>query len=95
MKKSKFTEAQIAFAIKQSETDKVEYCVFDPFHITITRKDFIASLPQNEYLTVLPANSRQIENIIKALKSKDEREINLLCKLLHKISIASPIKLTV
>src|SRR5690606_7349293 len=39
---------------------------------------------QSDYLSVLPANSRQIQNIIKALNSNDQRELNLLYKQLQK-----------
>lgn len=80
---TKFKERGYDHIISRFSKDKFEYCIFDPSKITIMRKDLIASFPQNEYLTVLPANSRQTENIIKVLKSMDEREINLLCKLLR------------
>ncbi|MCQ9634197.1 hypothetical protein MP477_04425 [Chryseobacterium sp. WG23] len=73
--------------------DKVEYCIFDPSTITITNKNIMSNFPQSAYLSVLPANSRQIENIHKALHSKDQRELNLLCKQLHKSLASIPNKI--
>ncbi|AZA82397.1 hypothetical protein C1637_08645 [Chryseobacterium lactis] len=64
--------------------DKVEYCVFDPTNINIFNKNIIPNFPPSAYLSVLPANSRQIENIIKALNSNDQRDLNVLYKQLQK-----------
>lgn len=64
--------------------DKVEYCIFEPAEISILNKDFISLFPKNAYLSVLPANSRQIENILKALQSQNDRELNILYKQLLK-----------
>ncbi|MFS4474712.1 hypothetical protein [Chryseobacterium sp. T20] len=62
--------------------DKVEYCIFDPANISILNKDFVSLFPKSAYLSVLPANSRQIENILKALQSTNDRELNILYKQL-------------
>lgn len=64
--------------------DKVEYCIFDPTKITISKKNIISLISKSDYLSVLPANSRQIQNIIKALNANDQRELNLLYKQLQK-----------
>ncbi|MGE8431520.1 hypothetical protein [Chryseobacterium joostei] len=79
-----FRERGYDHIISRFSREKVEYCVFAPSQITITNKNIIASFPKNDFLTVLPANSLQIKNIIKVLDSKDEREINFLCKQLHR-----------
>jgi len=81
---SEFKERGYDHIISGISRDKIEYCVFDPSNITISNKNIISLFPQNAYLSVLPANSRQIENIVKALGSNDQRELNLLCKQLHK-----------
>lgn len=79
-----FKERGYDHILSRFSRDKVEYCVFDPSKIAITNKNIISLFPESDYLSVLPANSRQIQNIIKALNSQDHREINLLYKQLQK-----------
>jgi hypothetical protein len=81
---SMFKERGYDHIISRFSKDKIEYCVFDPANITISTKNIISLFSQSDYLSVLPANSRQIQNIIKALHSQDQREINLLYKQLQK-----------
>lgn len=88
-----FRERGYDHIISRFSREKIEYCVFEPSQITITNKNIIASFPKNDFLTVLPANSLQIKNIIKVLDSKDEREINFLCKQLHKNLVSIPNKI--
>ncbi|MDR2270417.1 MAG: hypothetical protein LBF27_05860 [Sphingobacterium sp.] len=70
--------------ISNFSREKIEYCVFDPANIAITHKNIISRFPPSAYLSVLPANAAKIQNIIKALDSKDESRLNLLYKQLHK-----------
>lgn len=81
---NKFKERGYDHIISRFSRDKVEYCVFEPSKITITNKNIISLFPANDYISVLPANSRQIQNIIKALNSQDQREINLIFRQLQK-----------
>ncbi|MGE6397090.1 hypothetical protein [Chryseobacterium scophthalmum] len=64
--------------------NKVEYCIFDPANITILNKNIMSLFPESAYLSITSPNSRQIENIIKALHSNEQREINAICKQLKK-----------
>lgn len=79
-----FKERGYDHIISRFSRDKVEFCVFDPASITISNKNIMSLFPESAYLSVLPANSRQIDNIIKALHSNEKREINTICKQLQK-----------
>lgn len=81
---SMFKERGYDHIIAGFARNKIEYCVFNPSDITIVNKNIISNFPPSAYLSVLPANSRQIQNIIKALHTDDQRELNLLYKQLQK-----------
>ncbi|QRQ63174.1 ADP-ribosyltransferase-containing protein [Sphingobacterium multivorum] len=79
-----FKERGYDHIISRFSRDKVEFCVFDPANITIVNKNIMSLFPESEYLSILPANSRQIDNIIRALHSNEPREIDNLCRQLRK-----------
>ncbi|REC61855.1 hypothetical protein DRF65_14070 [Chryseobacterium pennae] len=90
---NRFRQLGYDHIISRFSQGKVEYCVFDPSQITITHKNIISLFPPSSFLTVLPVNPRQIENIKRALDSKDESELNFLYKQLHKNIVSIPNKI--
>lgn len=64
--------------------NKIEYCVFDPSKISILQRNIIDSKVSDDFVKILPLNSFQQENANKALRSKDQNNIDFVIKQVKK-----------
>lgn len=89
-----FKERGYDHIISRFSRDKIEYCVFEPANITISNKNIMSLFPESAYISIISANFRQVENIIRALHFQWTKRSMHAANNCTKIWLVPPISLT-